>query len=203
MTRGRPRTFDRDTAVLEAARLFWRHGYSGTSTRALTAALGLSPSSLYTAFGSKAGLFEEAVRTYAERYRAIYADAVTAPDLATVLERLLTGSVVEFTQPPAEHPGCLVSSAVLTDSPDTLDVRQQVTALHDDLARMLRARVAQAVADEELAPWTDPDTVTGLVQAVWHGLSVESGRGIGRERLLAVAGLARESLLAGSGSRAG
>lgn len=68
---------------------------------------------------------------------------------------------------------------------------------------MLRARVAQAVADEELAPWTDPDTVTGLVQAVWHGLSVESGRGIGRERLLAVAGLARESLLAGSGSRAG
>ncbi|RAA21994.1 TetR/AcrR family transcriptional regulator, partial [Burkholderia multivorans] len=38
MMRGRPPAFERDQALLEAARLFWRHGYSGTSTRALTSA---------------------------------------------------------------------------------------------------------------------------------------------------------------------
>ncbi|MHC3472875.1 TetR/AcrR family transcriptional regulator [Streptomyces sp. 7R007] len=65
-----------DVLVLDAARLLWRRGHSGTSTRALTAALGLSTSSLYAAFGSKAGLFEESVRTYAERYRDIYRRAV-------------------------------------------------------------------------------------------------------------------------------
>ncbi len=200
MTRGRPRTFDRDAAVLEAARLFWRHGYSGTSTRALTAALGLSPSSLYAAFDSKAGLFEEAVRTYAERYREIYAAAVTAPDLASVLERVLRGSVEEFTQPPAEHPGCLVSSAVLADSPDTLDVRAQVDALHDDLGTMLRRRLATAIDDGELPAGTDPATAAALVQALWHGLSVESGRGASRERLLATADLGRRVLLRGLGA---
>lgn len=199
MTRGRPRRFDRDTALLEAARLFWRHGYSGTSTRALTAALGLSPSSLYAAFGSKAGLFEEAVRTYAERYRAIYATAMTEPDLAGVLDHVLRGSVEEFTQPSAEHPGCLVSSAVLADSPDTVDVRARIDALHEDLERMLRERVARAVADGELPAGTDPAAVAGLVQAVWHGLSVESNRGTGRARLLATADLARQVLLAGLG----
>ncbi|MBE8146005.1 helix-turn-helix transcriptional regulator [Brevibacterium casei] len=72
MIRGRPPEFDREHALLEAARLFWRRGYSGTSTRALTAAIGISSSSLYSAFGGKAGLFAEAVEVYADRYAEIY-----------------------------------------------------------------------------------------------------------------------------------
>ncbi|MGW7636579.1 TetR/AcrR family transcriptional regulator [Streptomyces decoyicus] len=72
-----------------------RRGYSGTSTRDLTAALGLSTSSLYAAFGSKAGLFEEAVRTYAERYREIYRQAVAEKDLRTVIDQILIDSVHE------------------------------------------------------------------------------------------------------------
>ncbi|MDN6748212.1 MAG: TetR/AcrR family transcriptional regulator, partial [Brevibacterium sp.] len=63
-TRGRPPEFDREAAVLEAARLFWRRGYSGTSTRDLTSAIGVSTSSLYSAFGSKAGVLEESVSFY-------------------------------------------------------------------------------------------------------------------------------------------
>ncbi|WP_329180242.1 TetR/AcrR family transcriptional regulator [Streptomyces decoyicus] len=90
-----PVAFDRDRAILDAARLFWRRGYSGTSTRDLTAALGLSTSSLYAAFGSKAGLFEEAVRTYAERYREIYRQAVAEKDLRTVIDQILIDSVHE------------------------------------------------------------------------------------------------------------
>jgi AcrR family transcriptional regulator len=196
-TRGRPRTFDRDHALLEAARLFWRHGYSGTSTRALSAALGVSQSSLYAAFGTKAELFEEAVRTYAGRYRTIYADAVAEPTFAAVLERVLDESVVEFTQPPEQHPGCLVSSAVVADGPDTIDVRDHIARLHDELARMLEQRVARAVAEGELRPDTDPGTVADLVQAVWHGLSADSNREVGRERLLATGRLARRLLLDG------
>lgn len=119
--RGRPRAFDRDRALLDAARLFWRRGYSGTSTRDLTARLGLSTSSLYGAFGSKAELFEEAVRTYAERYREIYQQAVAASDFRTVVERVLIDSVHEFTRPDDEHPGCLLSSAAMADSTSTLD----------------------------------------------------------------------------------
>src|SRR5690606_20507738 len=143
--RGRPPAFDRDRAVLEAARLFWRRGYSGTSTRALTAALGLSTSSLYAAFGSKAGLFEEAVRTYAERYREIYRQAVAEPDLAAVFERVLVDSAYEFTQPGDTHPGCLVSSAVMTDSPSTLDTTAYVADLHRSNEELLRRRIERAI----------------------------------------------------------
>ncbi|MFE9598596.1 TetR/AcrR family transcriptional regulator [Streptomyces hokutonensis] len=189
-SRGRPRAFDRDRAVLDAARLFWRRGYSGTSTRALTAALGLSTSSLYAAFGSKAGLFEEAVRTYAERYREIYQQAVAEKDIQTVFERVLTDSVHEFTQPGDTHPGCLISSSVMTDSTSTLDTSAYIAELHSANEQALLVRIDRAVQDGELAADTDAAALTGLVQSLWHGLSVRSNTDTAREDLLATARLA-------------
>ncbi len=54
---GRPRQFDTD-AVLSAARAaFVRNGYRGTSIDDLLRATGLQRASLYSAFGSKRGLF--------------------------------------------------------------------------------------------------------------------------------------------------
>ncbi|OIJ68335.1 TetR/AcrR family transcriptional regulator [Streptomyces mangrovisoli] len=190
--RGRPRAFDRDRAVLDAARLFWRRGYSGTSTRTLTAALGLSTSSLYAAFGSKAGLFEEAVRTYAERYREIYQLAVAEKDIQTVIERILTDSVHEFTQPSDTHPGCLISSAVMTDSTSTLDTSAYIAELHGSNEQALLVRVERAIQDGELAAGTDAAVLTGLVQSVWHGLSVRSNLDTAREDLLATAHLVHQ-----------
>ncbi|MET7483483.1 TetR/AcrR family transcriptional regulator [Streptomyces sp. NPDC005538] len=188
--RGRPRAFDRDHAVLEAARLFWRRGYSGTSTRALTAPLGLSTSSLYAAFGSKAGLFEEAVRTYAERYREIYQQAVAEKDIQTVIERILIDSVHEFTQPSDAHPGCLISSAVMTDSTSTLDTSAYIAELHSSNEQALLVRIERAVQDGELAAGTNAAVLTALIQSVWYGLSVRSNVATAREGLLATARLA-------------
>ncbi|MBZ4319219.1 TetR/AcrR family transcriptional regulator [Streptomyces huiliensis] len=194
-TRGRPRAFDRDRALLEAARLFWRYGYSGTSTRALTTALGLSTSSLYAAFGSKAGLFEEAVRTYAERYREIYRRAVAEEDLPTVVERVLVDSVHEFTQPDDVHPGCLLSSAAMTDSTSTLDTSAHYAELHAWNERALRERVERAVREGETDA-VDAAALAGLVESVVHGLSVRARLGAGREDLLATARLAHEVICA-------
>ncbi|MFJ5797794.1 TetR/AcrR family transcriptional regulator [Streptomyces decoyicus] len=191
-TRGRPRAFDRDRVILDAARLFWRRGYSGTSTRDLTAALGLSTSSLYAAFGSKAGLFEEAVRTYAERYREIYRQAVAEQDLRTVIDQILIDSVHEFTQPSDAHPGCLLSSAAMTDSTSTLDTSAYYAELHSWNERALLARIERAVQDGELVAGTDAAALTGLVQSVVHGLSVRANLGTAREDLLATAQLAHE-----------
>ncbi|MEW2434035.1 TetR/AcrR family transcriptional regulator [Streptomyces caniferus] len=191
-TRGRPRAFDRDRAILDAARLFWRRGYSGTSTRDLTAALGLSTSSLYAAFGSKAGLFEEAVRTYAERYREIYRQAVAEKGLRTVIDRLFIDSVDGFTRPSDVHPGCLLSSAAMTDSTSTLDTSAHYAELQGWNERALLARIERAIQDGELVAGTDAAALTGLVQSVVHGMSVQANLGATRENLLATAQLAHE-----------
>ena len=61
---GRPRSFDRDAALRAAVELFWREGYDRTSVSMLTAAMGVTPPSLYAAFGDKHRLFEEAAEAY-------------------------------------------------------------------------------------------------------------------------------------------
>ena len=189
-TAGRPRSFDRDDALRGAARLFWRHGFSGTSTRMLTEALGISSSSLYAAFGSKARLFDEAVRTYALRYSAIYEAAVAEPSVARVLERVLLGSVEEFGRVEEGHPGCLTSSAVMADASGTLDVRAHVAELQRCDEARLRARVERAVLEGELPPATDPAVLTDLVQTLWQGLAARAELGASRAELLGVARLA-------------
>lgn len=193
---GRPAQFDRAEAILAAARLFWCNGYSGTSTRALSSSLGMSTSSIYAAFGSKAGLFEEAVRTYAERYRAIYEEACRQSSFTDALTQLLHRSIDEFTEPRKGHPGCLLSSAVMTDMPDIIDTRAYLAELHSSNERTLRERIRQACTDGHIVGPVAPAVLTSLVQALWHGLSVQSNQGVHRDELRATADLALTNLIA-------
>ena len=63
----RPREFN-ETAALEAAiACFWNHGYEATSVRDLAENMGLSPPSLYNAYGDKHALFVQALEHYLNR----------------------------------------------------------------------------------------------------------------------------------------
>jgi AcrR family transcriptional regulator len=187
---GRPREFDRDDALRAAATLFWQHGYSGTSTRSLGTSLGISSSSLYAAFGSKAELFDEAVRTYALRYSAVYDRALAEPTLAKVIWQLLTGSIREFVRVDDGHPGCLTSSAVMGDTSETMDVRTYVTDLQRQDEARLRERIEDAVRAGDTASGTDGAALSVLVQTLWHGLAARADLGAGADELTATAALA-------------
>src|SRR3978361_1815132 len=64
---GRPLSFDRDAALERAMLVFWRYGYEAASLQELTSAMGITPPSLYSAFGDKEQLFLEAVARYSDR----------------------------------------------------------------------------------------------------------------------------------------
>src|SRR3954469_6066803 len=66
--RGRPLSFDRDAALETAMHVFWQRGYEAASIADLTGAMGITPPSLYTAFGDKEQLFLEAFERYALGY---------------------------------------------------------------------------------------------------------------------------------------
>ena len=81
--RGRPRSFDRNQVLGEAARVFWSRGYDAASIEELTEALGIKRSSLYHEFGGKEALFLAAVDHYI--------DELVVP----CLERLQKGRALE------------------------------------------------------------------------------------------------------------
>jgi TetR/AcrR family transcriptional regulator, copper-responsive repressor len=59
--RGRPRSFDPAATLKTIRRCFAKDGFSGTSVEDLSDATGLSPQSLYNAFGDKRTMFLQAL----------------------------------------------------------------------------------------------------------------------------------------------
>jgi AcrR family transcriptional regulator len=62
---GRPREFDRETALTQATAVFWQHGFAKTTYGALEQATGLHRQSLVYAFGDKKALFQAVLQHYA------------------------------------------------------------------------------------------------------------------------------------------
>src|ERR1700732_519051 len=65
---GRPREFSAEAVVSSAKLVFWRRGYEGSTLSDLEASTGLSRSSLYQAYGSKEGIFDEALAEYIDTF---------------------------------------------------------------------------------------------------------------------------------------
>ena len=64
---GRPKGYDRDDVLERALLLFWNKGFEGAHLKELVEVTGLNRFSLYKEFGSKEGLFEEAMARYMEQ----------------------------------------------------------------------------------------------------------------------------------------
>lgn len=183
---GRPLSFDRDAALREAMLAFWRSGYESTSIADLTAAMDLTPPSLYTAFGDKKRLFLEAMQLYAgspEDFEARLSQAPTAQDAATAM---LLSAADAFTDPSMPK-GCLLASATATGSVKSADVIQAVAEIRERMRLQLQARIEADVARGMLPAQTDAHLLSITVIALIQGLSVLARDGHGRDVLRKIA----------------
>jgi AcrR family transcriptional regulator len=181
---GRPLSFDRDLALRQAMLLFWRHGYETTSIADLTAAMGVTAPSLYTAFGDKKQLFLDAARLYAgdpEITAKAIREASSALDAA---RDLMTGAAIAYTGEETPR-GCLLASATASGSAASADVQQAVADVRRGVQRCLVDRIQRDITEGALWPTSDPDELSGLVMAVMQGLSVLARDGASRGDLLA------------------
>ena len=71
---GRPAQFDRDTALSALLWLLWSKGYDAATQEEMLAVTGLSSSTLYRSFGTKADILEAALARY-----LAWADEMFAP----------------------------------------------------------------------------------------------------------------------------
>ncbi|MBB3461282.1 AcrR family transcriptional regulator [Rhizobium sp. BK377] len=173
--RGGPRTFDRDEAIDIAMRLFWRHGYEGVSLNDLTAAIGVAPPSLYSAFGSKAGLYRETLDRYLGLPRALQ-NIKSTTTLQETVEAMLHKAIDAVTDPAAER-GCMISSGMIQCGPDHAELARELAERRNEMRDMIA---------ETLGRWLDPDRAISLARylvAVLQGLSIQARDGASRQEL--------------------
>lgn len=183
---GRPLSFDRDAALEQAMRLFWLHGYEGTSLAALTRAMGVTPPSIYTAYGDKRALFREAVGRYLARPLTPDEIIAEAPTARAAASGLIHGAAVAFTGVDTP-PGCLLASSAIACSGEAADVRDELAAIRRGVEASLRARLARGITEGELAADTDVETLAAYVTTIIQGLSTLARDGASRAKLTGVA----------------
>ncbi|SEC69921.1 DNA-binding transcriptional regulator, AcrR family [Nocardioides exalbidus] len=155
---GRPRSFDRDAALAAAVELFWRSGYEATSIAMLTSAMGITPPSLYAAFGDKRRLFEEASAAYFARTCEGLTRAVELPTAREAVVRMLHDTARAHTDV-ATPPGCLMLTEPL------LDGQREV------LRRLVRDRLDRGVEEGDLPASVATDQLAAFLVAVMRGMS--------------------------------
>ena len=183
--RGRPLSFDIERATQQAMLLFWEHGYEATSLNDLTAALNVTPSSIYTVFGDKKGLFLAAVQRYTSgpiNSESIIQQAATAPEAAL---GLLRAAAVGFTGESTPR-GCLLASSAISCSALAQDVKDALTGLRKSIEASLRDKIKRSIKDGSLPPAVDAAALAAHTMAVIQGMSTLARDGCTRATLLRV-----------------
>jgi AcrR family transcriptional regulator len=178
----RPRRFDESEVLDKALQVFWRQGYEGTSLSDLLDAMGLTKSSLYAAFGSKADLFRRVVEHYSAEYLGFRQKALEEPTPRRIVERLLYGTVDLHTGTNTP-PGCLETGAALACSPESEPIRKELIQNRAQFSRLLRQRLEAVREAGPLPPGMTAEDAAQLVVLTVQGMAVQASAGATRNDL--------------------
>lgn len=192
-SRGRPRGFDRTTAVDSAMRLFWERGFEGTSLEDLIGAMGISLSSFYGTFGSKKQLFCEAMDHYFVGPGGWFQELMDKGyGVRSTMEMAFEQAAVAWTSEQFP-PGCMVSAAVVHAPPELVDLSEELRDRRNDLAPAILLRLTEARTRREIPEDTDIDALATFFASCLRGMSVLARDGASREKLRGIGRMAMQA----------
>ncbi len=156
--------------------------------------MGITPQSLYAAFGSKAQLYREALAEYRRRIGAANAQALAEePTAWAAFDRILRQTAYEFSRP--THPsGCMISTAALAVASENAPIAGHVRELRAASLAAFRKRIEQAIASGEFKPETNVEALARFLGAIIQGMSVQARDGADAAALLGIADLASDEV---------
>ncbi|KPC53879.1 TetR/AcrR family transcriptional regulator [Amantichitinum ursilacus] len=185
--RGRPRCFDREAALRSAMTIFWRYGYEGSSLAQLTEAMGINSPSLYSSFGSKQGLFREAVDQYDAEEGATIREALDArADVREAIQHMLHTSAQCFSVP-GKPAGCMVLLAATNCTPENAGIWEYMSDRRKRSTAILQARLDRGIADGQIAASVDTEKLAAFFGGIRNGMSIHARDGACRDLLMAMA----------------
>ena len=183
---GRPREFDRETALQAAMLVFWRKGFAATSMNDLCDAMGIRSPSLYAAFGSKEALYLEAMEHYVHTVGPTIWDKLGAASARDGVEKMLLAATEILPETGPIPAGCMaVLGGVGDEWPAAVaDVVREVRL---EMLGNLQSRLKTAVTEGELPAAADVDRLSRFYLSVFQGMALQARDGATSEELKGVA----------------
>lgn len=172
----RPRTFEQADVLDRAMDVFCRHGYEGATMAELTAAMGLTPPSIYAAFGNKRGLFDAVLDRYSICEKEHRDQVLSAPTAREVVERFLHGAAEAFPKI-GGPPGYILIQAGLAVGSENADIPEALARRRQANELSLRDRFELAKVNGDLPAGTDVAGLASYVTAVFDGLAIKASGG--------------------------
>jgi TetR/AcrR family transcriptional regulator, copper-responsive repressor len=182
--RGRPRAYDPETALRQAAEAFWKTGYSGTSLDDISAATGMNRPSLRAAFGDKHEIYVRALNDYWElKFAALDQAFGSGATLAETLTRVYDAALSIYFSSCDRVLGCFVVGTAITEAVSDPEIQRIVAEGFHKIDADFEARFKQARAGGELKQGADPKALALLASATMHTLAIRARAGTSRNDL--------------------
>lgn len=163
-------------------RVFWEKGYAGASMTDLTAAMGIASPSLYAAFGSKEGLYREAIEHYVAVFSPSFWGVMDLPTARESVEGLLRNAACVFSDV-GSPTGCMVMQTAMEEAALSPELAGSLCQMRASNADTLARRLQRGVEDGDVAPGTDIRAVADFYATVHKGLSLSARGGAGADEL--------------------
>ncbi len=168
----RPREFEVDRALRDAAEVFRVKGYHAASLEDLIAGTGLAKGSLYKAFHDKKSLFLGALDLYARESRDRFEESLTAPGSPVAAIRQALLGYIERARVGSGNAGCLITNTAVELGAQDDEIAAQVRASFERRVVLFEAAVRRAQAAGEIPPQKDPRVLAEFLELTVQGLRV-------------------------------
>ncbi len=162
--------FDRGEVIDRATRLFWAKGFHATSTRDLQSAIDMRPGSIYAAFGSKTGLFREALHHYAGQLLAALDREMACHDAVQDGLRAFFRKILLEDSRSAPSELCLLARTLSELDSDEQPLLDEARGLLDAMEEAFRQRIESAIGRGELPAGTSAPLLARELQVQIIGL---------------------------------
>ena len=170
--------YNRDIALGQALGLFWEKGYHGSSMKQIEQALDMRPGSIYATFGSKDGLYSEALALYAQRGGQELAAHMARYDsiLSGLKDYLRTVARSCADKGAAPSRACMIVKTLLEATNTHSGLSEQAQGILSAIEQSFEELLARAQQRGELTDTADTRRLARLLQSQIMGLRAMAER---------------------------
>ncbi|MFD1009624.1 TetR/AcrR family transcriptional regulator [Oceanisphaera ostreae] len=162
--------YDRQEAIHNATNLFWANGFHATSMRNIQQAIDMRPGSIYASFGSKEGLYKEAMQHYTAMSKArLIASVAASASPFEGLKQFIKNAVVGG-QTCAPSNLCMLVKTISELTDDNAELLAEAKHLLQEMESAFASILVKAQQQDEVDTTRSPARLARYLQVQLMGL---------------------------------